>query len=149
MRKFSMVFVICILAAGCATQYRSMDESITGGFTETQLAPDTWRVLVEGNGFTTRGEAEQFLMRRCAELALEQGKRYFVLGDHDAWVNVRRSQSGVSTRPINRAEVTVVSEHDRDTFDAVEIIERTNAAAGGRLSSKARRTLETLKNTLS
>jgi hypothetical protein len=149
MRKLSMVFVICILAAGCATQYRSSDESISGGFSETQLAPDTWRVLVEGNGFTTRGEAEQFLMRRCAELALEQGKRYFVLGDHDAWMNVRRTQSGISTRPINRAEVTVVSEHDRDAFDAVEIIERTNEAAGGRLSSKARRTLETFKNTLS
>lgn len=149
MRRLSVVFVFCILAAGCATQYRSSDESITGGFSETQLAPDTWRVLVEGNGFTTRGEAEQFLMRRCAELALEQGKRYFVLGDHDAWMNVRRSRDGISTRPINRAEVTVVSEKDRDTFDAVDIIERTNAAAGGRLSSRARQTLDAIKSTLS
>jgi len=149
MRRFSVVIVICILAAGCATQYRSSDASITGGFSETQLAPDTWRVLVEGNSFTSRHHAEQFLMRRCAELALEQGKRYFVLGDHDAWMNVRRTHSGVAAWPINRAEVTVVSERDRDTFDAVDIIERTNAAAGGRLSSKARHTFESFKDTLS
>jgi hypothetical protein len=149
MRRFSAVFVICILAAGCATQYRPSDESITGGFSETQLAPDTWRVLVEGNSFTSRRHAEQFLMRRCAELALEQGKRYFVLGDHDAWMNVRRTKSGVAAWPINRAEVTVVSERDRDTFDAVDIIERTNAAADGRLSSRARQTFDAIKNTLS
>jgi len=149
MRRFSMVVFICILAAGCATQYRPSDESITGGFSETQLAPDTWRVLVEGNSFTSRRHAEQFLMRRCAELALEQGKRYFVLGDHNAWMNVHRTKSGVAAWPINRAEVTVVSERDRDTFDAVDIIERTNAAAGGRLSARARRTFETFKDSVS
>jgi len=149
MRRLSVVIVICLLAAGCATQYRSSDESITGGFSETQLAPDTWRVLVEGNSFTSRRHAEQFLMRRCAELALEQGKRYFVLADHDAWMNVRRTKSGVAAWPINRAEVTVVSDHDRDTFDAVDIIERTNAAADGRLSARARRTLESIKDTAS
>ena len=149
MRRLSVIFVICILAAGCATQYRPIDESITGGFTETQLAPDTWRVLVEGNSFTSRGDAEQYLMRRCAELALEQGKRYFVLADHDAFLRVERSRDGIMRWPINRAEVTVVSEKDRDTFDAVDIIERTNAAAGGRLSSRARRTLDAIKSTFS
>ncbi|HEV7427317.1 MAG TPA: hypothetical protein VGQ46_13205 [Thermoanaerobaculia bacterium] len=149
MRRVSAIIVFCILAAGCATQYRPSDESITGGFSETQLAPDTWRVLVEGNSFTSRRHAEQFLMRRCAELALEQGKRYFVLGDHDAWMGVRRMKSGVAVWPVNRAEVTVVSERDRDTFDAIDIIERTNAAAGGRLSSQARRTFDAIKNTVS
>jgi hypothetical protein len=143
------VIITCILAAGCATQYRSSDESITGGFSETQLAPDSWRVLVEGNSLTSRRHAEQFLMRRCAELALEQGKRYFVLADHDAWMNVRRTKSGVAAWPINRAEVTVIPERESDAFDAVEIIERTNAAAGGRLSSRARHTLDSIKETAS
>jgi hypothetical protein len=146
MRRFSVVIVICILAAGCATQYRSIDESLTGGFSETQLAPDSWRVIVEGNGFTTRGEAEQFLMRRCAELALEQGQRYFILGGHDAWVKARRTKSGVNNSPVNEAVVTVTAEKDRDAFDAVEIIERTNEAAGGRLSAKARQTLDSMKS---
>jgi len=146
MRRFSMVFVICILAAGCATQYRSIDQSLTGGFSETQLAPESWRVIVEGNGFTTRGEAEQFLMRRCAELTLEQGQRYFVLGGHDAWVNARRTRSGVTTWPVNQAVVIVTSEKERDAFDAVEIIKRTNEAAGGRLSAKARQTLDSMKS---
>jgi hypothetical protein len=139
-----MIFVICILAAGCATQYRSSDESVTGGFSETQLAPDTWRVLVEGNGFTTRGEAEQFLMRRCAELALEQGDRYFILEGHDAWMQARRTRSGIVTSPVNQAVVIVSSERNRDSFDAVQIIERTDAAAGGKLSAKARKSLNSM-----
>jgi hypothetical protein len=146
MRRLSVVIITCILAAGCATQYRSIDSSLTGGFTETQLAPDSWRVMVQGNGFTTRGEAEQFLMRRCAELALEQGKRYFVLGGHDAWMNARRTKSGVVFWPMNEAVVTATSEKDRDAFDAVEIIERTNEAAGGKLSAKARQTLDSMKS---
>src|SRR6185436_16372959 len=70
---------LLLLAFGCATGYQSLDEGITGGYTETRLAPDEWRLLVEGNGLTERRQVEQILLRRAAELTLEQGKRYFVL----------------------------------------------------------------------
>jgi hypothetical protein len=136
-----------ILTFGCATGYQSSDTSLGGGFSEIRLTPDTWRVLVEGNGFTSRGEAEQILMRRCAELALEQGKRYFVLSDHDAWMATRRvSRSSVMSSPVNVAVVTAVTEKERDAFDAITIVEETNEAAGGKLSSAARKTLENLKS---
>jgi hypothetical protein len=102
-------------------------------------------VLVEGNGLTSRGEVEQYLMRRCAELTLEQGKRYFVIDGHDAWINARPTESGVATSPANTAILTIVAQRGRDSFDAVDVIEETNAAAGGRLSEKARRNLDAVK----
>ncbi|MCU1228707.1 MAG: hypothetical protein JWO97_1591 [Acidobacteria bacterium] len=144
MRTLAIVF-ICFTALGCATQYGSMDDSISGGFTETRLSPDRWRVLVVGNSLTSRGDVEQYLMRRCAELTLEQGKRYFVLDGHKAWINARPTESGIATSPANAAVLTIVSQRGRDSFDAVDVIEETNAAARGRLSDKARRNLDAVK----
>ena len=133
-----------LLALGCVTGHQSSDLGVTGGYSETRLAPDTWRVLVEGNGFSTRSEIEQFLMRRCAELTLEQGKRYFTLSDHDAWTDTRPTESGFVTSAANEAVVTALDAKDHSSFDAVEIIKTTDAAADGELSAKAKQTLDDL-----
>lgn len=135
-----------LLAAGCATAYQSSDESITGGFSEIRLTPDSWRVLVEGNGFTTRAEAEQILLRRSAELTLERGKRYFALSGHDQWLNTfRTSRHNVSTAPVDVAIVTALDEQTADAFDAAAIVAETNKIAENRLSASARAALSALE----
>lgn len=145
MRRLAAVAVAAVTmwSVGCATQYSPGDTSITGGYTEIRLAPAQWRVLVEGNGFTTRKEAEQILLRRCAELTLEQGKRYFELEARDAWLRRWRSDSGsLHTAPRDLAIVTAMDERSERAFDAVKIIAETNEIAAGRLSKAARQTLE-------
>jgi hypothetical protein len=132
---------IALLAAGCATTYTSADEGIGGGYSEIRLAPDSYRVIIEGNGFTSRAEAEQFAMRRCAELTLEQGRRYFILESHKAWIERRRTSSGPVHYPMNEAVVTFVDGKSREAFDAVTVIEETNKIANGKLSSKAKHAL--------
>jgi hypothetical protein len=147
MKRFIAVAVsaAALLAFGCATGYQSADDSITGGLTETRLTPTTWRVLVQGNGFTSRGEAEQILMRRAAELTLEQGKRYFVLSQHEAWTRQRLSSSGhIISAPMNASVVIAVDQNERDAFDAVKIVQETDEVAEGRLSAKAKKTLSEL-----
>ena len=144
MKRFIAVAVasVALLGFGCATGYQSVDESITGGYTETRLSPDSWRVVITGNGFTSRGEVEQFLMRRAAELTLEQGKRYFVLSQHEAWTRKRMTSTGsIVSSPMNASVVIAVDDKERDTFDAVKVVEETNEAAEGRLSSAAKKTL--------
>jgi hypothetical protein len=137
---------VAVFAFGCATEYQSLDDSITGGYTETRVSPDTWRVRISGNSLTARRDVEQFLMRRAAELTLEDGRQFFVLSEHEAWMRTKRSSSGsVIAMPANESLVTVVDAWQRDAFDAARIIEETNAAAQGRLSAKARATLEVLK----
>ncbi|HJW93631.1 MAG TPA: hypothetical protein VJ901_08440 [Thermoanaerobaculia bacterium] len=138
MKRILVVLAASIALLGCATTYEPSDFSGFGGFTETRLGPNTYRVLVEGNGFTSRNDVEQFAMRRCAELTLEQGKRYFVLERHRAWVDRRVSRDGVADFPRNEAVMTAVTDKERDTFDAASIIDETNAIAKGRLSAKAK-----------
>jgi hypothetical protein len=148
MKRLAAVSIVfaAVLMTGCATGYVSSDESVTGGFSEIRLAPDTWRVLVEGNGITSRGRAEKILMRRAAELTLEQGKRYFVLESHEAWIarRVSRNEDGsirVNTAPRNEAVVTAVDAEERNAFDAIKIVAETDEIAEGKLSRAARQTL--------
>ena len=138
MKRILVVLAASLALLGCATTYEPSDIGGFGGFSETRLGPSTYRVLVEGNGLTSRNEVEQFAMRRCAELTLEQGKRYFVIEQHRAWVDRRFSRDGVSDFPRNEAVMTAVSDNGRDTFDAVSIIEETNAIAKGKLSGRAK-----------
>jgi hypothetical protein len=142
----AVVVAATLFATGCATQYASSDTSVTGGYTEVRLAPNQWRVLVEGNGFATRGEVEQFLMRRAAELTLEQGRRWFVLERHDAWMRHEWTDSGDVASPVNAAVVTAVDARSERAFDAVEIVHDTDRVAEGRLSASARAALRRFEN---
>ena len=145
MRKSSMsaALLFVLLTAACATGYNSADEALTGGYTETRLAPNSWRVLVEGNGFTSRKEAEQILMRRAAELTLENGRRYFALEEHDAWMNRRWDKDGdLLITPANQAVVIALREQSDQAFDAIAIVKETNQLAKNRLSARAKETMQ-------
>ncbi len=142
--KRILSLAVVLLAVGCATGYQSSDDSVTGGYSETRLAPNEWRVLVEGNGFTERGEVEQILLRRAAELTLEQGRRYFVLTAHRSWLNAHWSGHHVVTSPADQAIVTAIDGREERAFDSLEIVRQTNEIARGRLSEPARATLQKL-----
>jgi len=71
---FSLIFL-----SGCATSYHPT--SFSGGYTETQLAENIWRVSFEGNGYTRQQRAEDFALLRCAEVTLEKGFTHFALSN--------------------------------------------------------------------
>lgn len=60
---------------GCATAYQS--KGMTGGFSETLLAPDTFKINFSGNGFTSAERASDFAILRAADKSLEMGCNYF------------------------------------------------------------------------
>jgi hypothetical protein len=72
-----VVAVIGAVASGCATTYQS--SSFTGGFKETQLAPDVFRVSFSGNAFTSPERVQDFALLRAAELTLANNARYFAV----------------------------------------------------------------------
>ena len=72
-----ITFIAPLVFAGCATSYQA--NSITGGFSETKLAPDVVRVKFRGNGYTKQERAQDFAMLRAAELAVKDGYPYFVI----------------------------------------------------------------------
>jgi hypothetical protein len=80
----------CIVIAGCATPYQP--EGAAGGYTETRLDNNVFRVGFNGNGYTSAERAEEMALLRSAEVALNNGFSHFVVVDG----RVREQQSSVT-----------------------------------------------------
>jgi hypothetical protein len=79
MRILSFIAVALVgpLVAACATGYQST--GFTGGFKDTQLAPDVFRVSFSGNAFTSSDRVQDFALLRAAELTLANNAQYFAV----------------------------------------------------------------------
>lgn len=78
-----MKLLVCVFLVaftfGCATSYQST--GFTGGYSDTQLAPDIFRVVFRGNAYTAAEQVQDFALLRASELVLQQGFAYFALID--------------------------------------------------------------------
>jgi len=83
--------VLSIIISGCATPYAS--KGLIGGYSDTQLAPDVFRVYFRGNGYTSAERAQDFAMLRATDDCLQHGFKYFALIDE----NSTQSTSVVNT----------------------------------------------------
>jgi hypothetical protein len=78
MRIFAIV-ALSVLLGACATAYKP--KGFTGGFSETQLDRNVFRVSFRGNGYTRPERAEDFALLRSAELVLKNGFTHFIIID--------------------------------------------------------------------
>ena len=70
---------VLLVLAGCATNYQA--QSFSGGFSETQLDKNVFKVTFKGNGYTQSERAEDFALLRSAELTLKNGFSHFAIVD--------------------------------------------------------------------
>jgi hypothetical protein len=67
--------------AGCATTptpYQPMGSGkVSGGYSDTQLAPDRYRVTFVGNDYTSRKTVDDYLLYRAAQLTAQNGYQSF------------------------------------------------------------------------
>src|SRR5216684_2626971 len=70
---------LAIVLGACATSYKP--QGLSGGFSETQLDRNVFRVSFRGNGYTRPERAEDFALLRSAELALRNGFTHFIIVD--------------------------------------------------------------------
>ena len=85
-RKFAILLALsALMISGCATAY--VPEGLNhctgygmcrGGYSESRLAEDTYRVSFQGNARTSRETTQKYLVYRCAEVTLNSGYEYFV-----------------------------------------------------------------------
>jgi hypothetical protein len=68
--------------AGCATAYQS--KGFTGGYSESKLSENVFRVYFRGNAKTSAERAEDFTMLRSAELSQDHGFSYFIVVDENS-----------------------------------------------------------------
>lgn len=71
--------------AGCVspTPYQPAvrGSATSGGYSETRIEPDRWRVNFAGNSMTSRETVEGYLLFRAAELTLQNGYDWFSIVD--------------------------------------------------------------------
>jgi len=101
MRTILMIFIAGLLGA-CATQYQP--QGATGGFTETQLDRNVFRVTFSANAYTSAQQAEEMALLRSAEVTLKNGFTHFVItqgkssAEYSAHTTPTYSDTTVSSR---------------------------------------------------
>src|ERR1700760_2290111 len=61
----------------------------SGGYSETRLEPNRWRVNFAGNSMTSRETVEGYLLFRAAELTLQNGDDWFEIVDRNTDAKTR------------------------------------------------------------
>jgi len=87
--KILVIVMGISLIQGCATQYQS--KGLSGGFSEVKLEENVFRVSFRGNAYTDMQRALDFTLLRSAELALQNGYRYFTIINSDNYNKVTES----------------------------------------------------------
>lgn len=85
MKDLLVIAIVAFLVQGCATGYHS--SGFSGGYSETQLDENVFKISFRGNGYTGRERVADFTLLRSAELALENGYKYFVIIDANSYTS--------------------------------------------------------------
>lgn len=83
-KVFAFLFVLAI--SGCATPYQPT--GFMGGHSDTQLAPDVFRIFFRGNAYTSSERTQDFAMLRAAELTTREGFKHFAIIDESSSAEV-------------------------------------------------------------
>ena len=76
-KPFQIMMAALLLSCGCATPYQ--ENGFLGGYKETRLKKNVYRISFKGNPFTDKSRASDFALLRCAEVTLERGFRFFAI----------------------------------------------------------------------
>ena len=76
--KHTLALVLMVFGiVGCTTPYQS--KGITGGYTETQISENVWKVSAAGNRFTSSPKLNDYALLRASQLTTNKGYKYFVV----------------------------------------------------------------------
>lgn len=100
MNKFHL-FLALIFLSGCATPYQS--SSFSGGYSDSQLGDNIFRVSFDGNGYTNSARVMDLALLRSSEITLQNGFKYFVIVSNDS----ANSYSSFSTPQTTTTSGTV------------------------------------------
>jgi len=113
MRIASVALFCMFFVTSCATSYQA--EGLRGGFTETKLSENTYRVSFDGNFATPVQQAIDYALLRSAELALNAGYPFFA---------VEEAETSLKTRTIVRpARLVDITTSPGSLYTFIEITE--------------------------
>lgn len=128
MRMPISLIALSALLAGCATAYQP--DGVSGGYSNKVLAGNTVQVTFRGNRLTTSDTVHSFLLRRCAEVTLQDGYNYFGLvheeKPNDGNTDNFGSQVGTATIEMYQSQ----PQGDPGVYDASLLLRKLLAEQG-------------------
>jgi hypothetical protein len=110
-----------LLICSCATPYQAAD--LSGGYTDIPQPYGTYIVEFQGNGYTSKEVVSKYLLRRCAELTIKKGFRYFQIFDRSSKEGVDYHYEGKGSfslsKYIERAEIKFLPEKPKATSESI------------------------------
>ena len=99
-----IALIAAVILTGCTTAYQK--QSLTGGYSETQLGENIFQVSFKGNGYTSRERVSDFTLLRSAEIAIENGYRYFVVVESEKYSKVGAYTTPATSQTTGSAYVS-------------------------------------------
>ena len=121
-RRLAAVLLLAAVG-GCATGYRS--DSPIGGYSETQLERNVFRVTYRGNITTKQAETDDLALIRAAEVSLAHGFHYFVSSGSvptGSAVSLATNVVGTPATTLTIACFATVPETSAVVYDADQIV---------------------------
>ena len=114
-KKYLAILIFLVLLSGCLSTPYTKHNFFTGGFIDTQLGENIFRIDFKGNKWTSREKAIDFTLLRAAELSLERNFRYFVIVETDKY-----DEMDLKTSPL------IVGDYSYGTRTSVRSAPRTS-----------------------
>jgi hypothetical protein len=88
--KLAALGAVCLLTS-CATAYQP--DGVAGGYSDRRLAGNAVQVSFRGNRFNSPEMLQSYLLRRCADVTLQNGYDYFVVAPNAGPTNADGSKA--------------------------------------------------------
>ena len=112
-RSVTWIALFALLLTAACTSYQP--RGLTGGYDETQLDTNVFKVVFKGNGYTSADRAADLCLLRSADLTLSNGYRYFAIVDSSQAL----SRSTVTTPTQSYTNTTISGNVYGGNFNAV------------------------------
>ena len=83
--KHIFTILLVILVYNCSTPYQP--KGVLGGYNSNQLKENNYTVSFKGNQHTTAETVFDFLLRRCAEITIEEKGKYFIVYEDSSYID--------------------------------------------------------------
>jgi uncharacterized protein YceK len=129
MRINLIVLSAACLLAGCATAYQP--DGVSGGYSAQMRDGNMVQVSFRANGLTTPETLQSYVLRRCAEVTLQDGFNYFVLLRTEAPIE---GSDKIYSMKVATATIKMVqgnkTENDPHTYNATYLLKQALADQG-------------------
>jgi hypothetical protein len=99
MYKKTIILFLVIFLNGCVTKTPYQSIAYSGGYSNTIIDENIFKVSFKGNGFTSKERVEDFTLLRSAEITLQYGFKYFIIINSDSYSTLTAYQNNIYSKP--------------------------------------------------